>query len=86
MTRATPPHAPYTIERIRARFTRAGYRLRFFNPDGSRRFIWYRGAPMGEASEVFFGDDGRSVRADAVRFAKGAISGTLKGVRLSDVE
>ena len=63
---ATPPHWTWELTPIRTHFTRRGYRVDLFVTFRGKREI---ANPWGFA-EMFCGNDGRTVRADAIRHAK----------------
>ena len=65
----------YTIKRIRSHFTRCGYAVQLFDSNGEchTRLLQVERSPHfvpDDGPARFYGDDGRSVRAEAVAFAR----------------
>lgn len=79
----------YTIEPIRAVFTRRGYAVTLFNDDGTRhrrplRVEGKRSCYVYDDAPVkFYGNDGRKVRAEAMRFVRSLQSGNPYTVKLT---
>lgn len=69
----------YTIKRRGAQWSRVGYDVQILKDDGTPYAVPYR-AQYGNAvvydsyPASFFGDDGRTVRAEAIAWAKAEIA------------